>query len=227
MTTRSVTTFAGGGTVSVDGIGTSAQIRLPMSIVVTPDGQSLLVHQTNEFTIRHIDISTKLVTIFCDQGLTSGNAWGLAVSPDGKKVLVAQGSNLKMIDATAATPRQAITLVGGSTVGNLDGVGTAALFQGLSSVVFDPTGDGSWALVGDRSTVRVVELASGKVTTIAGTLVGVLNGNAVGSGAQMRVNSIYGMAFSPDGLAVYLSDHNNRRIKRISLCRDKVRCFAH
>jgi hypothetical protein len=186
--------------------------------VISPDGLTLFVTQVSVRKIRLIDIATRNVTVLMDHPMYDA----MAISPDGKKLLLTSASSLSMVDIAT---KIVTTIAGGDTVGYEDGAGTDARFTSMFGVAFDPTGDGSWALVGDRKTVRVVDLASEDktVTTIAGSLTENI-GDAVGRGDEMRINAVYGMTVSPDGLTVYISDHVNRKIKTISLCPNKVSC---
>jgi DNA-binding beta-propeller fold protein YncE len=187
----------------------------PQAIVMSPDGRTLFVTQVLARKIRQIDIASRKVTVLMDHEMY----FGMAISPDGKKLLLTSSSSLSMVDIATKTS----TIIAGGGAGYSDGAGTDATFTSAFGVAFDPTGDSSWALVGDGKTVRMVDLASESktVTTIAGSLTAP-KGDAVGRGDEMRINTVYGMAVSPDGLTVYISDHNNRKIKTISLCPNKV-----
>jgi DNA-binding beta-propeller fold protein YncE len=123
----------------------------------------------------------------------------VAVSPDGVFALVADAGNAAVRRIALAGPESGVvtTLSGGS-------MGTKASFQyprGLGMSL-----DGLFAVVTDRngSMVKVVDVATGKVTTIAG-LAGA-SGTADGVGAEARFNLPGDVAVSPDGSAALVAD---------------------
>ena len=75
--------------------------------------------------------------------------------------------------------------------------------------------DGSTALVADfsNSVIRVITLATGGVTTLAGTPGSSGSADGVGTGARFAYPA--GIALSGDGATVLVADPDNQSIRRI------------
>lgn len=92
---------------------------------------------------------------------------GLAVSPDGKSLYVAEGSNNRIRKVDIATGET--SLVAGNGIASfVDGVGSAATFNGPYSA--DITSDGKTLYVADKynHAIRKIDLATQRVTTVVG-----------------------------------------------------------
>src|SRR4029079_3973957 len=109
--------------------------------------------------------------------------------------------------------------------GNLDGTGAAARFNGPHGVVFAQMGN---ALVADTGnhTIRRVVLATGAVSTIAGSP-GV-SGSADGSGAVARFKSPWGLAIDTNNgfSTIYIADTGNNTIRRLDVANNQVTTVA-
>jgi DNA-binding beta-propeller fold protein YncE len=131
----------------------------------------------------------------------------VAVSPDGTFALVADAGNAAVRRIALAGPiSYVVTTLSGAlnTPGYADGVGAAARFLYPSGLGMSP--DGRFAMVTDRnaSTLRKMDTATGNVVTIAG-LAGT-SGAADGVGTVARFYLPGGVAVSPDGWAVLVTD---------------------
>ena len=173
--TTAVTTLAGyaGVSGSTDDTGTAARFYNPHGI--TTDGTNLYVPDDGSHTIRQIVIATGVVT----------------------------------------------TLAGTAGVsGSDDGIGAAALFFSPSAI----TTDGTNLYVADNSnnTIRQIVIATGMVTTLAGTA-GVF-GSADGTGAAAQFAFPYGI--TTDGINLYVADTNNHTIRQIVIATGVVTTLA-
>src|SRR5436853_6161777 len=119
---------------------------------------------------------------------------------DGANVYVADGGNhtIRRIDLTTA---QVTTLAGApGPAGSVDGTGSAARFGYIEGL----WGDGSYLYVADvgNRTIRKVEIASGNVTTLAGSagVQGLVDG-AGGAARFIAPGPIWG-----DGANLYVGD---------------------
>ncbi len=172
-----VTPLAGSAGVSgsTDGTGTAARFSLPHS--VTTDGTSLYVADTGNSTIRKVDIASELVsTLTGTAGITGFDDGPLAtarfyhpagIALSGTSLYVADTGNsiIRKIDIVTGTVS---TLAGSPTgTGSTDGTGTAARFNQPADI----TTDGTSLYVTDtgNSTIRKIDIASGVVTTLAGS----------------------------------------------------------
>ncbi len=231
ITTGAVTTLAGTvgtGTAqtsgSTDGTGSAAKFNAPFAI--TTDGTNLYVADTNNNTIRKVVIATGAVTTLAGSagitGSTDGiGSAGLFNSPSG---ITTDGTNLYVSDTGNRAIRKvviatgAVTTLAGSagTPGSTDGVGSSALF----GTVFGITTDGTNLFVADtdNSTIRKVVVATGAVTTLAGSAG--QNGKTDGTGTTARFNSPVGI--TTDGTNLYIADSSNDSIRKVVIATGTV-----
>ncbi|MCB9739550.1 MAG: SMP-30/gluconolactonase/LRE family protein, partial [Deltaproteobacteria bacterium] len=138
------------------------------------------------------------------------NPTGLALLPGGEIVVADRGNHrLRKIGTDGVT-----TTLSGSVAGYLDGGATSARFNQPSDVDAHSNGD---LAIADLSNHRIRLLSGGKVSTLAGSAAGWLDGPA----GQARFNNPYGVAWSPGG-AVYVADYSNNRIRRIDVAAAQV-----
>ena len=147
---------------------------------------------------------------------------GVAVSPDGSVLFVVDMFNHKIMQVEAATGA-VTTLAGSDTRGSADGVGGAAQFKFPCGVAISP--DGSALFVADylNDKIRRVEVATGAVTTVAGSGV---EGNADGMGGTAQFHYPCGVAISPDGSALFVTDFGNHKIRRVEVATGAVTTLA-
>ncbi|MBN2158219.1 MAG: SMP-30/gluconolactonase/LRE family protein [Spirochaetes bacterium] len=215
INTGEVTTIAGlAGTVgSADGTGQNALFRNPLDI--TYDGINLYVADTNNFTIRKIDLSSGQVTTVAGLAGTSGIADGIGqnarfqfiygIMADGINIYVASGSVIRKI---VISTMQVSTIAGmNNTTGSLDGIGQSAQF-------YSPSGlckQGNVLFVADsgNNTIRRFDLDTAEVTTIAGLAGSTGSTDAVGLDARFY----YPNGITSDGSYLYVTQtYTIRRI---------------
>jgi sugar lactone lactonase YvrE len=212
--TRSV--LAGGDDFGyADGQGTNAKFRIPIGIDVDANGNVYVADALNN-VIRKITQPDGTVTTLA--GGTEGYAdaqgpnakfnlpMDVAVDATGN-VFVSDAGNNKI---RKITPIGEVTTVAGSSIGFLDGPVATAQFDGMWGIAVDTAG---YIYVGDSSNlvVRRISLAgNGKVTTVAGSTPGELDGP--GNEAQFR--QISGITVDASG-AIYVSQSDNGRIRKI------------
>ncbi len=164
----SVTTLAGayGQAGASDGMGVEARLNSPSGLAFA-DGQ-LYVTDTENHTLRKIDVQTGTVTTL------------------------------------AGAPRQP---------GSLDGPGTAARFQEPEGLALDANGH---LYIGDtdNNAIRMFAVATGAVTTIAGTPG--MSGSADGVGAQARFSKPTALALDGSG-NLYIIDGLNESVRKLEL----------
>jgi len=225
-----VTTLAGnvGDRGSTDGVGAAARFDAPYGI--TSDGTNLYVADTMNSTIRKIVIATGVVTTFAGTFAVFGSTDGTGsdasfcfptgITSDGMNLYVADQSNStirKIVIATGVVT----TLAGTAGVfGSTDGTGGAASF-------YDPVGitsGGQNLYVTDyiNHTIRKIVIATGVVTTLAGTA-GVY-GSTDGTGAA--ASFYYPTGITSDGTNLYVTDNLNHTIRRIVIATGVVTTLA-
>lgn len=227
-----VTTVAGtaGEFGSKDATGTAARFSGPAGLAI--DGDNLFVAEFGNDTIRKIDLKNKKVTTLAGHAGDSGSDDGVGdkASFSYPSSIVVAGKFLYVTDFLNDTirkieisERKVTTLAGSATEpgGSIDGVGDAARFRSPKSIATDGAGH---LFVGDgeNHTIRVIDIASRKVETLAGI---------VGQ-AGARDDMVHAAQFkAPGGMAVeknqlYLADTGNHTVRKINLTENTVSTFA-
>ncbi|EOD28686.1 hypothetical protein EMIHUDRAFT_49339, partial [Emiliania huxleyi CCMP1516] len=207
VATGVVTTLAGSGEGGyADGVGVAARFCYPGGISISPDGGALYVEDSSNHKIRRVEVATGAVTTLAGSGEAGdtdgvGDAaefyypGGICISPDGGVLFVADVDNHKIRRVEVATGA-VTTLAGSGTVGSADGVGDAAEFDSPYGVAISPDGGAVFVADHDNHKIRRVEVATGEVTTIAGSGT---EGSADGVGDAAEFEGPVEVAISPDG----------------------------
>ena len=206
-----VTTLA--GNLSGDGTGAAASFQLPFAIAFDPAGILYVLDNGGvEAKLRKIVIATQTVTTLA----LPINLYPIAIATDGPHLFLATSSSIHMMDLASGT---ATTLAGAEGVpGASDGVGTAARFNGPGGLASD--GTNLYVADAGNATIRKVVLATGVVTTIAGSAGSV--GAADDTGAAARFVSPFGLALA--GANLYVTDANT--IRKVVLASGVVTTLA-
>ena len=136
---------------------------------------------------------------------------------DASHFFLADSSQRCIFEVDKATGTASL-LAGSGVNGHLDGVGAAAEFNGPAGLC----GDGTYLYVTDNDTVRRIAIATGSVTTIAGTAGSA--GSADGAGSTALFSNPLGIA--TDGTNLYIADNGNDTIRQIELSSDTVSTLA-
>jgi DNA-binding beta-propeller fold protein YncE len=180
LRTNEVTTLAGaaGQIGSTDGTTTTARFNDPLGVSISRDGNTVLVADTANATIRLIDRPSGTVRTIAgiagQVGAVDGSGTtarfnkplDVELSADGSFALVADSANHTIRRVTLSNGR--VTTVAGlaSVPGNTDGVGPAARFNRPVGVSLSR--DNSFALIADEDNgaIRQLILDTGEVRTI-------------------------------------------------------------
>ena len=235
IATGVVTTFAGsrpGVSGSADGTGTAARFFGLVGLVGDGAG-NLLVADFGNHTIRTVVIVTGVVTTLAGSPRTTGSADGtgpaaLFNSPEGLAgdgagtLFVADVGNHTIRKVVIATG--AVTTLAGSPglAGSADGTGPAALFNSPEGLAGDGAGNLFVADVGNH-TIRKVVIATGAVTTLAGSP-GV-SGSTDGTGPAARFWFPRGLASDGAG-TLFVADSSNETIRKVVISTGMVTTFA-
>jgi len=154
--------------------------------------------------IRRVEVATGAVTTLAGSGEGGDadgvgdaaqfyNPSGIAISRDGGALFVADSGNNKIRRVEVATG--AVTTIAGSgTEGSADGVGDAAQFCDPAGIAIRPDGGALFVTDYENHMIRRVEVATGAVTTVAGS---VNEDDADGVGDAAEFNNPSGIAISP------------------------------
>lgn len=224
----------------VDGAGTgpdysgvsSALFDLPQGI--TTDGKVAYVADSANYAIRKIDLSSGQVTTVAGghDGYEDGPAKDAAFYlPSGVQLDAAHNvlyiadtaqSMIRKLDLNSMTVS---TLAGAPQAGYTDGAGTAARFNHPYGMALSADGEKLYIADVGNNAIRQMTCGSGDLwtcdagavalTTLAGGHHG--SGSADGVGPAARFYDPTGLALSPDGSTIYITDFNNHLIRKLDL----------
>ena len=229
LATTQVTTLAGAVGVpgSTDAKGSAARFKDPHDIV--SDGINLYITDYGNHTIRRLVLATGEVTTLAGSALATGFVNGTAAAArfNGPSSLVREGGNLYVTDygnysirridiATAAVT----TLAGSGTAGSNNGTGSAAQFNSPYGIASD--GTNLYVTEAGGHTIRRIDIATGVVTTLAGTANSA--GATDGIGAAARFSTPLGIYHHSGSL--YVADSVNQLIRRIDIASATVMTLA-
>ena len=181
--------------------------------IIAQNNLKLAVFLLSFFFFQHSNAQT--VTTLAGSTLGFANGTGTATQfnyPYGVDVDVA--GNIYVADKLNHRIRKisdsgVVTTFAGSTIGSVNGTGTAAQFNSPSGVAVAIDGT---VYVADTANDRIRKItAAGVVTTLAGST----QGSANGTGTTARFNSPSGIAIDAVG-NVYVADKGNHRIRKIT-----------
>jgi sugar lactone lactonase YvrE len=233
-----VSTFAGkagkkGGANA--SYGSSATFDSPTGLVVDTAGPTALIvtDKANDL-IRQIDVKTTAVSTLAGTLTTPGSADGAGAGAlfDGPEAVTADGvGNLYVADTLNHTLRQIVaataevtTLAGGAAApGDANDAGIAARFDGPRGLATDGVGN---VFVADTANdeIREVAIASGAVSSLAGTAT--KPGHVNGTGAKASFDGPVGVAYDGNGGNLYVADTANELIRAIVVATGAVTTFA-
>jgi trimeric autotransporter adhesin len=221
-----ITTIAGNGTAGFSGDGgpaVNAQLNIPAFSCMDTAGNILIADAGNN-RIRKIDTATGIITTIAGTGNNnfSGDG-GPALNADitglfgictdaANNIYLAGGNRLRKIDAVTGI---ITTIAGNGTAGYSgdNGPATAALLNFPFALCIDGSGN---LYIGDRNNymVRKINLATGIITTFAGTAGIIGNSGDGGQAALARMGNNYGIAADRRD-NIYIMDISFSRIRRI------------
>lgn len=225
IATAAVATFAGIASPGADdGTGATAKFRYPNDL--TTDGFNLFVTDTFNHTIRKIVIATGEVSTFAGSAGKYGTADGIGtaakfffpkgITTDGTNLFVTDNGNYT-IRKVVITTGEVSTLAGSIGISaSSDGIGTAASFKSPYGI----TTDGANLYVTDAGnhTIRKIVIATGDVTTLAGTAG--TSGKIDGIGTAAKFYSPSGI--TTDGQSIFVADLGNSVIRKIKIATAEV-----
>lgn len=225
ISTGQVTTLAGTRELgATDGAGAAFY---PPSAGIVTDGSKLYVADEVSSIIREIDLVSGVVKILAGSGKAAaedgigaaasfGYPRGMTIAGDA--MFVADYANHLVRKVEFATGK-VTTLAGSGKQGKVDGIGTAASFNYPRSIVSD--GAHLYVADYDNHSIRKIEIATGKITTLAGSG---KEGAKDATGAAATFNNPRGIAI--DGGNLYVADTYNHTIRKIDIATGKVNTLA-
>jgi len=211
-----VTTFAGSGTAGfTNGTGTGASFNQPYALAIDAS-DNIYVGDRLNYAIRKIT-PAGVVTALAGNGVSgmvdaTGSAarfsepLGIAVDASGN-IFVGDYFNNRI---RKITPAGVVTTFAGTSLGMVDGTGTAAAFNNPFGLAFDAAGN---LYVSDSHNFAIRKITpAGVVTTLAGNG---SQGSANGTGSAATFSRPIGIAADANG-NVYECDLDNHTIRKIT-----------
>ena len=230
-TNRVVTTIAGsaGNPGSIDGTDGAAQFSSNFVLTVDSTG-NLYVADTGNQTIRMISpvgtnwVVTTIAGSAGNPGSIDGTD-GAAQFQDPAGITVDGGGNLYVSDTGNQTIRMispvgtnwVVTTIAGSpgSPGSLDGLNSAAQFQGPAGIAVDGSGN-LYVVDGGNQTIRLIS-PDGEGGWVVSTIAGIagISGRNDGVGGAAQFNGAQGLVLDNGG-NLYVADTGNQTIRMIS-----------
>jgi sugar lactone lactonase YvrE len=217
-----VTTLAGSGLPGpynggfANGTGTSARFNLPLGVAVDSSGNAYVADGLNNL-IRKITPAGVVSTFAGSGSRGSTNGTGTAASfAFPTDIALDSSGNFYVADTgnwliRKITADGVVTTLAGSSIGSIDGLGTAARFHNPQKIAVDSSGN-IYVAERNRFTIRKIT-PEGLVTTFAGSGT---RGSSDGTGASASFYFPMGLAVDSSG-NVYVADEANNLIRKITL----------
>lgn len=229
MSSAAVTTVAGvaGSAGASVGVGTNARFWYPNGVAIGGTaGSFALVADTSNACIKYIVLATRTVSALAGVcGGAGGSADGpgtnalfrnpnaVAIDVSGLIAVVADRGN-QLIRKIVVSSGVVTTIAGSlQTAGAADGTGTQAQFNVPQGIALNAAG--TLAVVGDMSNyrVRLVDIVTGQVTTLAGAT----SGFSDGVGTAARFSGPVGVSINAAGTVALVADPANALIRMIDV----------
>ena len=230
-----VLTLAGnpGSAGYADATGTTARFHHPASIV--SDGDHLYVADSKNHTIRRIVISNGDASTFAGKSKKSGFSDGradlarfnrpFAVTLDrsGSTLYVADSWNHAIRKVVISTG-EVLTLAGLGASGAKDGTGNTAHFDSPYGIAIDSASLNLYIADSGNHTIRRIKIATGEVTTLAGSPR--ITGATDGRGEAASFHTPFGLTLDETGAYLFVSDSENHIIRKIVVEAGEVTTLA-
>ena len=221
-----ITTIAGGGAITGDGISaTTVSLSSPTQVALDASG-NIYIADSEHHRIRKVDAVTKLITTVAGTGTagysgddviaTKAKLWSPSgVILDGLgNIYISDCGNDRIRRVDAVT--KIITTIAGTPTGKMaDGIlATSASLSCPSSLVFDAAGNFFFSDV-INSRIRRIDAVTKIITTVAGSIEAGNYGDGVAADTA-KLNLPLGLSLDASG-NMYIADTNNNLIRRVDV----------
>lgn len=221
-----------------DGVGTSVKFTAPTAVCLARNGRMAFTVENTYGQIRVLDLDTKEVRKIA--GYRRDSVDGIhydaefyyptdcAATEDGSIVYVVEGftSSRGGKIRKVVVDTSVVTTIAGPPFGDLNPIGSDdgpapnATFNEPRGIALAPSGAQAFVTEYGGNVVRQIDLASGMVSTLAGTGTA---GFADGAGVSAEFDKPNHIAIRPDGASLYVADGGNRRVRQIDVATRVVR----
>ena len=226
VATGVITTVAGNGTAGyvTDGVAaTATEINRPYCVAFDASGNFYIADRSND-RVRKVNITTGIISTYAGSGTVGFTGDGGAATaanlnrPEfflfdaSGNLYIADNGNNRIREVVASTG--VINTIAGTGGTTYAGDGSAPLSTGFNNIVgmaFDGSGNLCFCDGGNNA---IRKIASGAVTTVAGTGAAGYNGECLAPTAS-KLNIPQGLSVGASGI-LYISDGSNNRIRKIT-----------
>ena len=242
LATGSVSTIAGSAGVAgwsdstwTNTMCTGGRLDGPGGITITPDGTRAYIADTNNHTIRVLDLLTQCLSTLAGSAGTPGSAdgsglhalfsspRGIALVPNTRRLLIADTANQTLRGLDLDT--HVVSTIAGMRLspGHVDGIGTAALLNAPIGIALNPNGQSAVITEEGNGVIRHLAISTGQVSTLAGHPP---VGTDDGIGLMASFNEPRGVALTQNGSIALVADAQNHTIRKISVATGAVTTLA-
>jgi DNA-binding beta-propeller fold protein YncE len=236
--TGSETVYSGTGTMGyVDGALSIAQFYYPSGIAFTSDGMSMYVADNANCLIRKVDLTTQMVSTAA--GVYNAYAYedningslakfnqpvDLVVAPGDSIIYISDSENHLIRKLNLITTE--VTTVAGlvQTAGSTNGNALTSTFRNPSGIALSANGKKLFIADPGNHLIRVLDLDSNTVITLAG--ISGTTGTANGPGSLASFNTPKGVKVSKNDSLLYVMDTFNNLIRVININTTEVATLA-
>ncbi|TZF86288.1 hypothetical protein FW774_04360 (plasmid) [Pedobacter sp. BS3] len=210
-----VSTLAGSTAGYADGTGSAAKFMQPLDVAIDPSGNIIVADNTSH-RIRKVTPAGVVTTIAGNGTAGYANGTGTAAqfkNPSG--VAVDASGNIYVADRLNQRIRKITTagvvssFAGNGTSGTTDGATGSAKFSDPYGITVDASGN---VYVADLVSSRIRKIASGQVSTLAGSIPGYQNGTST----VAKFNQPTALTIDASS-NIYVADHANNRIRLVKI----------
>ncbi|MBW4053807.1 MAG: hypothetical protein HIU83_00085 [Proteobacteria bacterium] len=198
---------------------------------ITTDGSNFYVADYANNAIRKVTSSGTVTTLQCTDAVTGlaisfNLPFALAINADGTQLYVADSASntIRIIDIDAANNTYKATTIGSTTgvAGSVDSpTPTAVLFNRPTGITTD--GENLYVTDSGNNTIRWIDLKNNyAVSTLTGTSGAI--GSTDGGPHDARFN--IPQRITTDGTSLYVTDFNNRTIRKVDILTGNVLTIA-
>jgi sugar lactone lactonase YvrE/thiol-disulfide isomerase/thioredoxin len=227
--------FGGAAPGFADGEAGEARFFRPQGLALSADGRTLYVADTENHSLRRVDLATGTVHTLSGNGMQTAaypgvggpaaqaqlnSPWDLELVGEQLYVAMAGSHQIWRLDLALG---EIHPWVGSGAEGIDDGPAARATLAQPSGL----TSDGNWLYFADpeSSAIRAASLESGQVRTLVGT--GLFDfGDVEGPPTRARLQHPLGLDFRPEDGLLYVSDTYNHKLKTVDPASGETRLLA-
>jgi sugar lactone lactonase YvrE len=193
--------------------GTTARFMGVDYFAVNSSGTVLYSTGNNETSIRIIELTSGSYGVTSSPSIITV-ASGMCIDPSNTFLYVNESSS-HFVERIRISDWTTTVFAGSSgTASFADGIGSAARFNNPSGICIDSVGSNLYVGDANNNRIRMINIATSNVTTIAGNGTRGWNGDGNGTAVQVRTGSL---AITPNNTTLYFNDSGSSNVRMLDL----------